>query len=92
MISEWFREVPDDPGSVRNSCGHIWKVLEGPEGSGILWKVSEMSRMTRAILGSPEGSIIGVSTFALRGKESSPRQFRIGQIRQFWSRFGLQES
>ena len=33
MVSEWFREVPDDPGmvrngpgSVRNGFGHIWKV------------------------------------------------------------------
>ena len=34
--------------NVRNSFGHIWKVLEGPEGSGILWKVPEGSGMTRA--------------------------------------------
>ena len=69
MVSEWFREVPDDPGSVRNGLGsvrngfgHIWKVLEGLKGSGILWKVLEVSGMTRAVLGSLEGSIIGVST------------------------------
>ena len=94
MISKWFREVPDDPGSVwygpgsvRNGFGHIWKVLKGPEGSGILWKVSEGSGMTRAILVSPEGSIIGVSTFALKGKESSQRQFRICKGSQFLTRF-----
>ena len=94
IFSEWFREVPDDPGSVRygpgsvrNGFGHIWKVLEGPEGSGILWKVPEGSGMTRAILGSPEGSIIGVSTFALKGKESYQRQFRICKGSQFLTRF-----
>jgi hypothetical protein len=39
MVPEWFCEVPDDPrsvlngpGSVRNGFGHIWNVLEGPEG------------------------------------------------------------
>ena len=32
MVSEWFREVPNGLGSVRNASGHIWKVLEGPEG------------------------------------------------------------
>ena len=69
MVSEWFREVTDDPGSVRNGLGSvrngfglIWKVLEGPEGSEILWKVPKVSGTTRAVLGSPEGSIIGVST------------------------------
>ena len=37
MVSEWFREVPDDPGSVRNGFGHIWKVWKDRkvmEGSG----------------------------------------------------------
>jgi hypothetical protein len=44
MVSEWFREVPDDPGSVRNGpgsvrngFGHIWKVRKDRkvmEGSG----------------------------------------------------------
>jgi len=44
MVSEWFREVPDDPGSVRNGpgsvrngFGHIWKVRKVRnimEGSG----------------------------------------------------------
>ena len=41
MISEWFREVPDDPKIVRNGLesgrngfGHIWKVRKVMEGSG----------------------------------------------------------
>jgi hypothetical protein len=36
MASKWFREVLDDPGSVRNgprsvrnSFGHMWQVSEG---------------------------------------------------------------
>ena len=45
MVSEWFREVLDDPGmvqngpgSVRNGFGHLWKVqrdrkvMEGSRG------------------------------------------------------------
>ena len=37
MVSEWFREVSDDPGMVRNGFGHIWKVRKDRkvmEGSG----------------------------------------------------------
>jgi len=97
--SEWFREVSDDPGSVRNGpgsvrngTGHIWKVSEGPERSGRLWKVPEGSGTSRAILESLEGSIIGASTFGVRGKESSHRQIRICKRRQFWSRFRLSET
>ena len=99
MVSEWFREVPDDPGSVRNGpgsvrngFGHIWKVSEGPEGSGILWKVPEGSGTTRAVQGSPEGSIIGATTFSLRGKESLTKSIRIDQRRQFWTRFRVTET
>ena len=64
MVSEWFREVPDDPGmvrngpgSVRNGFGHIWKVrkdrkvMEGSGGVGVI-RTNERS---------PDGSIIGAS-------------------------------
>ena len=57
MVSEWFREVPDDPGSVLNGSGHIWKVLkraEGFERYGVTW----------VILGCPEGSVIGAATLS----------------------------
>ena len=85
MVSEWFQEVPDDPGSVRNGpgsvrngFGHIWKVSEGPEGSGILWKVPEGSGTTRAVQGSPKGSIIGATTLSFKG------QGKVDQVNSDW--------
>lgn len=65
-VSEVFREVPDSPGKFRKCSGRYWKgpgssgrsgrfrnIPEGPEGSGISWKV-------------PEGSLVGC-TYPLRG-------------------------
>jgi hypothetical protein len=63
MISEWFREVTYDRGSVRDGFRHIQKVLEGLKGSEILWKVLEVSRMNKVVLISPERSMICVSMF-----------------------------
>ena len=63
MVSEWFREVPDDPGSVRNGPGSV------RNGFGYIWKVQkdrkvlERSGMIRTIKRSPDGSIIGADTF-----------------------------
>ena len=45
--------------------------MEGSEGSGRLWKVPEGSGTSRAILESPEGSIIGAAMLT-RGARSLP--------------------
>jgi hypothetical protein len=56
MIREWLQEVLYDLGSawnvlksVRNSFGHKWKVLEGAEGSAILWNVPKMLVTTQTV-------------------------------------------
>ena len=41
MVSEWFREVPDDPGMVSGIYGRFGR-------TGRLWKVPEVSVMIRA--------------------------------------------
>ena len=59
MIPEVSGMVPGVSGMVPGIYGRYWKVLEC---TGRLWKVPEGSGTYRTILGSPYGSIIGVST------------------------------
>ena len=44
------------------------------EGHGRSWKVPEGSGMIRTIVRTPDGSIIGVATFSLKGKASFPKR------------------
>ena len=92
MVSEWFREVPDDPGSVRNGpgsvrngFGHIWKVRKDR-------KVMEGSARVRDMPGYLRKSgwfHNRCSHVALRGKESFLSPIRIQEKKQFWSRFRM---
>ena len=84
MVSEWFREVPDDPGIVWNGPGVSGMVLGiyGRFGrTRRLWKVPEGSGVIRTNERSPDGSIIGAATFALKGKASFLK--RQGRFYQF---------
>ena len=66
MVSKWFREVPDDPGMVRNgprSVGMVSDIYGRFGRTGRLWKVAEGSGVIRTTERSPNGSIIGASTF-----------------------------
>ena len=67
MVSEWFREVPDDPGSVRNVpgvSGMVSGIYERFGRTRRLWKVTEGSGMIRTIERSSDGSIIGAAMFS----------------------------
>ena len=76
MVSEWFREVPDDPGSVRNGpgsvrngSGHIpkvWKDGKVMKGSGKVLDVPGFLRKSGRFHN-------GCSHVALRGKAIFPR-------------------
>jgi hypothetical protein len=57
-----YRKVSEEIRSNRSIYEKSGIDQKGPEGSGMLWKVLESTRTTRAVLGSPKGSIIGVYT------------------------------
>ena len=63
MISEWSGMVPGVSGMVSGIYGRFGR-------SGRLWKVPEGSGVIRTTERSPDSSIIGASTFALKGKAS----------------------
>ena len=83
MISEWFREVPDDPGMAPGVSGMVSGIYGRFGRTGRLWKVPEGSGAIRTTKRSPDGSIIGAATFSLKGKVSFPK--RQGRIREFGS-------
>ena len=61
MVSEWFQEVPDDPGMVPGVSGMVSGIYGRFGRTGILWKVPEESGVIRTYERSPDGSIIGAS-------------------------------
>ena len=62
MISEWFREVPEHPGTVPGMSGMVSGIYGRFGRTGRLWKVPEGSGMIRTNERSPDGSIIGAAT------------------------------
>ena len=62
IVSEWFREVPDDPGMVPGVSGMVSGIYGRFERTGRLWKVLEGSGMIRTNERSLDGSIIGAAT------------------------------
>ena len=62
MVSEWFREVPDDPGMVPGVSGMVSGIYGRFGRTGRLWKVLEGSGMIRNNERRPDGSIIGAAT------------------------------
>jgi hypothetical protein len=72
-----YGKVPEEIWSNRSIYGMSGIDQKGPEGSGMLWKVLESTKTTRAVLGSLEGSIIGVSMLHLGERSFPKRQIRI---------------
>ena len=62
MVSEWFREVPDDPGMVPGVSEMVLGIYGRFGRTRRLWKVPEGSGVIRTNERSPDGSIIGAAT------------------------------
>jgi hypothetical protein len=57
-----YRKVSEEIRSNRSIYEKSEIDRKGPKGYGRLWKILASIGTTQAVLGSPEGSIIGVST------------------------------
>ena len=70
MVSEWSRMIPEWSRMVPGVSGMVSGIYGRFGRTGRLWKVPEGSRVIRTTERSPDGSIIGAATFALKGKAS----------------------
>ena len=81
MIPEVSGMVPGVSGMVSGIYGRFGRI-------GRLWKVPEGSGVIRTNESSPDGSIIGLATFALLDKELTKSQIRIPKGSSFVVGFG----